>query len=186
MRPTAINRRSPWVLGLGGTLLLHALLLESMLLGAGTRHLPAARGALVLIQLPASTQNSDRRPIGEPPRPRFKINVLAPGVAMPIDLVRLDIEEQRVEDQPSSSVDDGDDFGQRCRRAYPDGAALTRDVAGVSLRDFVIRDGQINQGTIEISGGHAARARLALRCLQIFGTLGPTNIGQSPFTSQPR
>lgn len=162
--------RRPAALGAIGTLLLHAVLVASAILGtrapsaAAYPYIAAGADGDALLLLPASPANVDVRRLEDsspqklvPPKLVVSLEDFAPPHALRIDSSQPEAE------QPSGIRVASISFVKSCRETYPDERRLDQDLAAVSLH-----------GThVEISSGDPQRALMALHCLQALGTLMP-------------
>jgi len=171
----ALDAWSPVVLGLIGTLLLHACFVSWAILGtrapsAAPYAATGSDGDALLLLLPTSTVNVDVRRLNEsspqkwlPPTP-----MVSPADLDPLPALRIDARQPEVA-QPSATRVDRITFIKTCRETYPDERHLNEDLATVSL-----------QGShVEISGGDRQRALMALHCLQALGTLEVAAVGHA-------
>ncbi len=164
---------SPAVLALVGTLLVHALFLQSLMRGTGVLgiRLPQSALTLVVIESTHVTESTVKRI--DASTSRILRRRMSGEIPMRLPIVDIGEQLQTEDVRASASLVDENSFMQLCRRTYPDDVPLQHDLAGVSIRSPVMPGGRIGPADIQISSGDAQRARLALRCLQAFGTVGP-------------
>jgi hypothetical protein len=174
----ARNRCSPTVLGLVGTLLVHALFLQSLIHGTATLGARFPQSALTLVLIRSTDAADSTSKLIEESISRNREAMRQPiSVANLARLPMLEIgaELESGDRRDSASVAEEMAFRKTCRRIYPDDIPLKRDLAGVSLLSPVMPGQRIEPADFRISSGDEQRALMALRCLQAFGTVGPAS-----------
>jgi hypothetical protein len=173
-------------LGLIGTLVLHAAFFQAVL-PYSAAHVPSklggralATGSLSLLLIPlvntADSAAAIRKEIKAGPLNLQKI-ASASVDSGPIPGVRVAGTGEPEDFETMALHLEGVPFLKLCREYYGDGIRLRDDLANVSVR--AVPDGGEGQGPVEVSGTGQRRARLALRCLQAFGTFGATVVASA-------
>ena len=185
MQEPAVSR-SASVLGLTGTLLVHAFLLQSLLSQSGPRSAgvsvaeasdgTSALSSVLIQPIGSAVRDSVQRTASEVQK---RVSPSAAHRPPPDPLLLLDLGEESVGEDQHRALDLGERNAllQRCRREYPEEARLAQDLANVSLQDAVLTDGRIDRAEVKISGTETPRALMALSCLQAYGTFGTAVVG---------